>query len=630
MTIAASWLDYAIIAFYFLGILWVGTLFGKYTKSTKDFFFGGQRFSWWLVAISSIATVVGSYSFIKYAAIGYRHGLSSTMTYLNDWFIIPFFLLGWLPIIYFNRIQSIPEYFTKRFDRRTGMATVAIILVFLTGYVGINFYTLGVAMQPLIGVNLYIIVVVVAIVGAIYMHAGGQTSVIMTDLLQGIVLLVAGLLLFALGIAYIGGFREFLSGLSLEERLPFTQFNRPTDFSHVGIFWQDAAASSVAFYFMNQGTIMRFLSARSQREGRRAIFAIVLIFMPLAVLAIANTGWLGRSMVNLGLIDVAALESQLVASGAIDPGEGLEKHIFVIVANLVAVPGVFGFVLAALTAALMSTIDTLINAVTAIFINDIYRPFLKPDRDEAHYLSAARITAIAATVIGVALVPFFAQFRSIYAAHGMFTATITPPVITLILMSIFWKRVTPKAAFWTLIGGSFLTLLGSVLAGSFDWPWLIYPFAHGIDPAGGYNYIRALYGIVVSLAILVSVSLVTRARPESEFAGLTIHSLEHARRQFKGGEPNDHAIGEVIEVDFQTQPGLDSVVVSAADMTRMKANDGDILYLADHRWWLGGLRSLHIKASVGDVSEGHVLISPEALEESHVDAGRRLKLEKLI
>ena len=50
----------------------------------------------------------------------------------------------------------------------------------------------------------------------------------------------------------------------------------------------------------------------------------------------------------------------------------------------------------------------------------------------------------------------------------MFTATITPPVITLILMSIFWKRVTPKAAFWTLIGGSFLTLLGSVLAGSFD------------------------------------------------------------------------------------------------------------------------------------------------------------------
>ena len=166
MTIAASWLDYAIIAFYFLGILWVGTLFGKYTKSTKDFFFGGQRFAWWLVAISSIATVVGSYSFIKYAAIGYRHGFSSTVTYLNDWFIIPFFLLGWLPIIYFNRIQSIPEYFTKRFDRRTGMATVVIILVFLTGYVGINFYTLGVAMQPLIGVNLYLIVVVVAMVGA--------------------------------------------------------------------------------------------------------------------------------------------------------------------------------------------------------------------------------------------------------------------------------------------------------------------------------------------------------------------------------------------------------------------------------------------------------------------------------
>jgi len=93
---------YGVIIAYFTVVLGLGALFSTQTRTTKDFFFSGQRFSAWLIAFSCVATVIGSYSFVKYSAVGFRYGLSSTMTYLNDWFLAPLFLLGWMPIIYFS------------------------------------------------------------------------------------------------------------------------------------------------------------------------------------------------------------------------------------------------------------------------------------------------------------------------------------------------------------------------------------------------------------------------------------------------------------------------------------------------------------------------------------------------
>src|SRR5690606_34104693 len=138
-----------------------------------------------------------------------------------------------------------------------------MILVYLIGYVGINFYTLGVALQPILQLNLYLIVIIIAVIAAIYMHAGGQTSVIMTDLVQGFVLLAAGFALLFLGVSYVGGFTKLWEGMPYLHRLPLAEFNSPPKFNFVGIFWQDALASSVAFYFMNQGVMMRFMSVKS-------------------------------------------------------------------------------------------------------------------------------------------------------------------------------------------------------------------------------------------------------------------------------------------------------------------------------------------------------------------------------
>ncbi len=620
-------IDYVIVVVYFVLILGFGSLFGRYTKSTRDFFFSGQRFSWWLIAFSCVATVVGSYSFIKYAAAGYRYGLSSTMSYLNDWFLVPLFMLGWLPIIYYSRVTSIPEYFEKRFSRPTRVMAVIFILVYLTGYIGINLYTLGVAMNAIIpAFGVFQWAGMIAVIAAIYVTFGGQTAVIMTDLAQGFLLLGAGVLLLYLGIRYLGqhngqglsGLAAFWQGLSVEHRLPYSGLSSPEKFPMAGIFWQDLFGSSMFFYFANQGLIMRFLAVKSVAEGRKAIIAVVLFLMPLAALSVGNAGWVGRSMASFGLI----------------PANTEPNQIFMVVAELVARPGVFGLILAALTAALMSTVDTLINAVSAIAVNDIWRPFVAPGRSDGHYLAAARVSSIVFTILGLVLVPLYMSFESIYVAHGAFTAAISPPIIVVVVLGILWKRFSPVAAFLTLLLGGFLVGL------SLSFPDLIAPLAdfHGMEPGTGYNYMRALYGFLVCSAVGVGASLVWPHKDPASIRGLWVGGIQQARRMFKGSEPNDQEPGLKIRLVLEQggnaapnhQDDLPIITMSPDSAQNMKARAGDLVYVADKRWWLGGLRSLHARLAIADGLGKRVLIAAGAIEDSRLNVGEQVLVEKIL
>ena len=460
--------DWVVMVVYFLAIMLFGTYFGRYTKNTSDFFFGGRRFSWWLITMSIVATGVGSHSFVKYSAKGFEHGLSSSMTYLNDWFFVPFFMFGWLPIIVYSKVRSIPEYFEKRFNPSARFLATILLLFYMIGYIGIGFLTLGKAVIPMLPESFYIFgsvvdvtlmraIIVIAIITGAYITFGGQTAVIFTDLLQGFILLFAGFLLFMLGISYLGGGQEFWGLLPTTWKLPLADFNKPSSFNFVGIFWQDAVAGSVGFLFMNQGLLMRFMACKNVNEGRKAATINILFVLPLSAIVVGNAGWLGKAM--------SVMDPSIVSPNT-SPDE-----IFVVVASIVTSPGIFGFIMAALTAALMSTVDTLINATAAIFVNDVYRPIMRylkkaysndkqKDKEE---LYAARVTSMVITAAGVLSVLAFIQFPTVYEAHGYFHSTLTPPLVVAIFLGVFWKRFTPAGVITTFLGGVVLMLLLSLI-----------------------------------------------------------------------------------------------------------------------------------------------------------------------
>ncbi|MEE2750953.1 MAG: sodium:solute symporter family protein [Myxococcota bacterium] len=618
-------LDYGIMIAYFVAMLTIGTWFGRQQKDTKDFFFGGQRFSWWLISFSLIATTIGSYSFVKYSKIAYGYGIASSQTYLNDWFWIPLALFGWLPILYFQRLVSIPEYFERRFGSRERRIATWLLLLYLVGYVGINLFTMGKALNILLGVDIWLAAAGVAAISAVYVTSGGQTSVIMTDLFQGVMLLATGIILLWLGIDYLGGFDEFWTNLPRSHRRAFTNFNEDPSYNSVGLFWQDGMANTAMFVFLNQGLAMRLLSARSVDDGRKALITTAVVLMPIAALVVASGGWVAKALVH---------------AGALPPDIPADKAFF-IASDFLSQPGLFGLIMASLTAALMSTVDTLITAVAAIFVNDIYRPRV-PNASDKQMLGVARMSSISVTLLGVFLVPLFMQFDSIYSAHGAFTAAVTPPLVVALLMGVFWKRFTAFAAFWTMVGGTLVIGLSVV------WPQIIEPFAHGVPMVeveegflsgkNQFKFMRAFFGLSVCTIIgLVAVPF-SRAPDPNTLKGLVWGTVGDAIAHFKGKAGSEtesdwvHTATAALDSDvLDDHTGLSNAQVSRPLAEAIQAEVGDLVYVTDPRWWLGGLKSSHVRIS--DIQEGpsvegfSISLGPRVRERigSAVDSTVRLK-----
>jgi len=388
-------------------------------------------------------------------------------------------------------------------------------------------------------------------------------------------------------------------------------FNKPSNFNFAGIFWQDGVAGSVGFLFMNQGLIMRFMAAKSVHDGRKSVVFNVLFLLPISTICVSNAGWIGRSISNL-------------MPHTWDTAIKLD-HVFTYVASIITTSEVvFAFLIAAVAAALMSTVDTLINAVAAVVVHDVYMPIVK-NRDDKHYLKIAMIVSAGATVLGAASTVFFNNFPTLYEAHGFFHSTMTPPLVVAIFLGIFWKKYTTKAAVATFLGGAFLMWLGGKYPSIF-----IAPFDHGIDmdPEHPYSYIRALYNVFVCLVVGVIVTFFTTSKSEKEIEGLTVWSIEKAREYFKGGKPNDD-IGEKVEISWKQIEGDDSKVsFSKSDMEKMKAKVGDLVYLSDKRKWLGGLKSIHSVFGEPHEENGLVYLTADQLRQGLFVEGKVLVVEK--
>jgi SSS family solute:Na+ symporter len=472
-----------------------------------------------------------------------------------------------------------------------------LVLVYLVSYVGVNLFTMGTVLNILLGWNVLTAAILVATISAIYVTAGGQTSVVMTDLFQGIMLLATGFVILALGAWHLGGIDEFWNLLPRGHRTAFDNFNQNPSFPSVGITWQDGMANTAMFYFLNQGMVMRFMSARSVQDGRKAMIAVVLVLMPLAACVVASGGWVAQALVQAGMLppDLA-------------PGEA-----FFIASEFLSTPGIFGLILAALTAALMSTVDTLITAVSAVVVNDVYKP-CRPKAKDPELLRVARISAVSVTLLGIALVPIFQQFKTIYEAHGAMTAAVTPPLVVVLLLSVFWRRFTAPAALATVVGGTLAIALSIFV------PQVIEPFAHGV-PAGDrgegllggmtqYKFMRACYGICISLAIGVGVTLFTRPEPSHRQRGLVWGTVAAAIEHYKGSPGSESAgrqalalpLAGDVEPDPRGQARLPVVSISRSLARELEAEPADLVYITDRRWWTGGLNSVH--AIVGEVVDG--------------------------
>ena len=615
-----------LVVCYFVMVTFFGTYFSRFSADIHDFFFSGQRFAWWLPFVSMMATGIGSYSYLKYSEQGLNTGMNSAMGYMNEWFILPLFFFGWLPLMYWTKTKSIPQYFEKRFNRPVRYITVSILLAYIFYYIGYNLFTIGLAFEGIFGLPPLLTLPLIALFLGTYVSLGGQTAVIFTDLVQGVILYLAGFTAFACGLAVLGGWGEFFAYLPLEHRLPFAPLRDNPHFNSVGMFWGDALAGSIAFLFLNQGFLMRFLSIRSVDEARLAGTANVLVTLPLSALVVGAIGWIGKAL----------LEKQKALGGAISPHGLLEiensYHTFVSVVLHVTQnqPVILGLILAALLAALMSTIDTLINAAGAIFIYDIYKPLIRPRAPDRHYLKTARLASFAITGLSLALSAwFFFQRGTLMSIHYKGIMVIIPSIVTTLLLGLLWRRFNSISASCSLLSGALFSFMSLRFP---EWIEPLRAFCYG-SPTGDPFLFRALFGMLTAGGTGIVVCLFTAPANRERTKGLSLDSLDHALFLFKGGKPNWKRGKKIRSLSLKTDNSraAGEISVSVRNAGIMGARPGDIVYVADRRWYLGGLRSGRFRLGLcHNKGDGVILLPGATLKSSYLLPDRPVWAGKII
>lgn len=641
----AFWPILIIVIIYLTFVMFLGLYFSRFSSNINDFFFSGQRFSWWIPSMSLIATGIGSYSYLKYSQQGLITGMSSTHIYFNDWFLFPVFIFAWVPILYFNRIKSIPDYFERRFNATSRYLCVCIVLAYTFYYIGFNLFTLGVAIEGLFGLPPIITLPVITLILGIYVTTGGQTAVVFTDVFQGIMLYLVGFIVLGAGLYALGGFAEFWSYLPETHRLPLAPLSSNLKFNTSGIFWGDALAGGVAFVYMNQGFIMRYLTIRNVHQVRTAAMFQLLVSLPISATIIGGLGWIAKSILNKQEVIGGALAGYQTLS------IGNSYDTFLLTAYNVIQQNnwVMGFIFAALIAALMSTADSLINASAAIGIYDIYKPLFRPKASDKHYLNVARIVSIVATLIGLLLVVwFYTQKGTFMSIHYKGIMVIIPPVVTTIFLGILWKNFHAFSANISICIGivtSFSTLI-------FPEPvyllreWMLGP------QSGDIIFFRAPYSIAITtisacvcqwifptaqhvhqrLGRFKLVQVLNRGMGKN-IDGLTASSINQAMFNFKGSEVST-AIGSKVKnirIQLSEEVTEHEIALSREVADKLKARENDLIYVADQRWFLGGVRSGHFKLKLMHKDQNDIIwMSKQGQRRAYLLDGRLLFTEKTI
>ena len=439
---------------------------------TSGFFLGGRNFTWPLIGFSLFATNMSGASFVGLAGAGYASGIA---VYSYEWMaaiILVFFILFVLPFYLRSQVFTMPEFLERRYDRRSRYF-FAILLLVLSVFLDCAgaLYAGGLVIQTIYPeAPLWIGVLILALLAAVLSVTGGLGAVVISDTIQAVVLIIGGAIIFVaawLAIPSWDAVRDAAPDGALSIIQPIGDPALPWPGLLTGVLIIGAY-----FWMTNQLIVQRTLGAKNIDHGRwGAIFAG---FLKLPIL------WI---MVMPGVMAIHLYPDLR------SPDLAFPTMAF----DLLPI-GLRGIILAALVAAITSTVDSILNSASTLVTMDLVRP-LRPQTSDRALVLVGRLTTVAVTVLAILWSPQIANFPSLWQYFQSTLAYITPPVLVLFLAAIFWSRANGTGAFVTLcvgIAGGIVAFVANEILGVFELQFL---YAAGISFA-----LSWVVMVVVSLA----------------------------------------------------------------------------------------------------------------------------------
>jgi len=503
--------DYAAMGTYLAVVLGMGVCFMHRQKNTEDYFLGGRRMHWLPVAVSMFAALFSAISFLSTPGEAYNHGM---MLFLKSVFV----LLGVPPAVilfvrFFRRLSltTAYEYLERRFDLRVRLLASGLFLLLRSFYLGVVLFASAVALGPATGASVWQSIVIVGVVATFYTTLGGMKSVIWVDVLQFIVLLGGILLvLVVLVVKYHAGLGEIWQ-FARERDHTFGPLGRPEFYSldpflrvSLLVVIVSSVFTKLALAGADQISIQRYLSTKNEKDATRSLVWGTALGVPVMFLLF---------FVGLGLYWF--YETHPGCTLRTLRGDEALPHF--IAHQLPA--GFGGVMMAAIMAAVMSTIDSGLNSLSTCTVTDFYARVVRPDATEAQKLRVAKWLTLfwgAATMASAAAIIWLYG-----AAEGknplVNISEVTIGLFSGILLGVFLLGVLTRRANGdgALVGAA----AGLVVALSVTAPFYFRELPPGQKPLS-FLWINVL-GCLATVAVGYLASL-ARARPGREkIAGLT-------------------------------------------------------------------------------------------------------------
>jgi SSS family solute:Na+ symporter len=505
MNEAFSLIDYVVFGLYAVLIIGVGLYVSRTKKgeekTAEDYFLAGKTLPWWAIGASLIAANISAEQFIGMSGSGMAVGLAIAS---YEWMAaITLIIVGkyFLPIFIKQGLYTIPEFVEKRFN--TTLKTIlAVFWIALFVFVNLTtvLYLGAKALDTVIGVGdgttIIPFIIGLALFAAAYSVWGGLSAVAWTDVIQVVLLVIGGLITTYIALDNVTPAGGAFDGLQHIYDVAGDKFkmilkkdnpefaNLPGIAVLIGGLW----VANLYYWGFNQYIIQRALAAKSLKEAQKGIaFAGFLkLIVPLIVVIPGIIAY----------VMYAQPHGTAVIDGVQDifnkPGGGMDvdRAYPWLISTFIPV-GLKGLVVAALSAAIVSSLASMLNSTATIFTMDIYKPYINKKAKNKQLVRTGRLTVLIALVVATSIAKTMGSIPQMFQYIQEYTGLVSPGILAVFLMGLFWKKTNVKGA---IIG----VLVSIPVALGLKFLPLDMPF---LD--------QMLYTLLITIATIVGVSLST-------------------------------------------------------------------------------------------------------------------------
>lgn len=444
-------LDWGILLTYFVILIAIGLWASSKQKKNSNQFLAGKSLRWHHIGFSMWGTNVGPSMLIASASAGFAGGIVSGNYAWYAFVFIALLAFVFAPRYLGTGISTLPEFMGLRFGQSTrNILAWYTIVTILISWLALTLFAGGIIIRQVFGMPMWMSALLLLAISAFFTILGGLKAVAYTNVYQMVLLIVVSATLTVVGIWKLGGesFAGGIATLANPDIVPSSYWNLFQPNSDPGYPWLPIIVGypimGVWFWCTDQSMVQPVLAAKSLSEGQKG----------------ANlTGWLKILDVAIYIVPGVVCYA-LVQKGFFGTEQVMADDAYLKLVYELFPAGMVGLVLAVLTAALISTVGSALNALSTVFTMDIYVKNIRPEATAAEIRRTGQVVTVVGALVSIMItiavdgikgMDLFNVFQSVLSF-------IAPPMAAVFLMGVFWKRCTTLAANLTLTFGTIFSI----------------------------------------------------------------------------------------------------------------------------------------------------------------------------